>query len=235
MPSQSSREPDTDVRTRRQYLAAIGAAGTVAVAGCSGGGGGDDDDDGASGDDDTPTDDTGASPSTDDSGDGGSGGDTATPTSTGEESTPTTDGSAPSGCPLGSLEYERREIPMTVGEPVASCEVPASGPEVLSRPGRLTIDFGAQINVSSRAFPNRSVADRATEPREQRDLVTVTNLYDRPSDTFVVSDPDGAIPSLIRVSLPSSGGTVGVAVSLVGERECASAIQDRVVTTAQVV
>lgn len=127
---------------------------------------------------------------------------------------------------------------MTVGEPVASCEVPASGPEVLSRPGRLTIDFGAQINVSSRAFPNRSVADRATELREQRDLVTVTNLYDRLSDTVVVSDPDGAIPSVIRVSLPSSGGTVGVAVSLVGERECASAIQAtqaRVVTTAQVV
>lgn len=236
MPSQTSHETD-DERTRREYLAAVGVASTLALAGCSGGGGGD----GGPSADDTSTDGSDDDTPTDDPGGGESGGDTATPTPTSEESTPTTTaGSAPGDCPPASLEYERREIPMTVGGSVASCEVPASGVEVLSRPGQLTIDFGPQLNVSSRSFPDRSVEDRVTELREQRDLATITDRYDLPLDVAVVaSDPDREIPDVIRVLLPtSSGGTVGVAVSLVGERACASAlraIQEQVVTTAQVV
>lgn len=230
MPGQSTHGTDLDgERTRRRYLATVGIAGGLLLAGCSGGSGPDDD----GGGDDTPTD--GDVPSATPDGESGP------PSGSGGADTRTTaDGSASSGCPSPPFEYERREIP-TYAQPLASCEVPTSGPGVSTAPNQLKLDIGGtQLSVSSRGFPDRSVEERQTQLAEQEDYTEITDRYDTGSDTVVMTtDPDAEVPNVVRVLLPDgSGGVVVVALSIVGTADCASAIQtlqSRVVTTADVV
>lgn len=229
MPSQSSREANPgDEWTRRRYLAAVGIAG--ALAGCTGGGGRD----GGSGD---------AAPTDDAEGDSGP---NAEPT-TQEPSQPAdgttraaTGGTDSDSCPSPS-EYERREIPTVAGEAIASCEVPASGFSVQSKPNQLSMNVGGtSLGISSRAFPNRSVEEREEQLREQEDYAAVTDRYDPSSGAAVMAtQSDGDVPNVVRALLPnSSGGVVELAVTVVGQVECAAAVgavQTRAIDTARIV
>lgn len=213
---------------RRSVLAAVGTAVATGLAGCGGGGGGGDGGDGGgdgnSGEDVDPTGDTGGngqSPAGNSGGDGpGSGGGGGS-------------GSGGGDCATMPSSYTREDVPALVGdEPVATIEVPSSGPSINSGSGGLRVEFSiGSINVQSRTSTDTTVEDELSS-----ELPEVTDEYDLPSGARAQRE-EVSRTDRVDVYLPSDSDVVYVSVAASGPDDCLdgtlATVRDRMVDSIQ--
>lgn len=212
-----------DGRTRRGYLAALGGAGALALAGCSGGGG-----DGGDGDSDDGDDGGGqpTQPGGVDSPGGGGGGDGG------------------SGCAPDSIAYRTIETSnVEVEGPIATVDVPEEA--TLNRREYtidVTVTFGgeqAEFNVEAAVLEDATIqglveageVDPANEITDRFDL----GGADKRAFTLLGGSTDDEVPRNSTVYVPMGSDVLYFAVTAVstGCRDASGRVYERMVTSVE--